>query len=126
MHLPEGEVIDRATKENVVINTIDARGLWVSAAYDASTPATTASVSPLKTQYAMQEEESHYISLAELADGTGGVNFHDRNDIDQGLLHAAAEPEVSYVLGFTPLNLKLDGKYHNLKVTLVNKEKWAL
>jgi VWFA-related protein len=126
MHMPEGEIIDRATKENVVINTIDARGLYVSSVYDASNAATTASVSPLKTQYTMREEESHFTSLAELADGTAGVFFHDRNDIDQGLLQSAAEPEVSYVLGFTPQNLKLDGKYHPLKVTLVNKQKWAL
>jgi VWFA-related protein len=126
MHQPEGEVIDRATKENVVINTIDARGLWVSSVYDASNVATTATVSPLKTQYTMQEENTHFAPLAELADGTGGVYFHDRNDIDQGLLHAATEPEVSYVLGFTPQNLKLDGKYHDLKVTLVNKQKWTL
>jgi VWFA-related protein len=117
-----GEVIDRATKENVVINTIDARGLWVSSDYDASI----GSVSPVKTQFTMRDEESHFTSLAELADGTGGVFFHDQNDIDQGLLHAAAEPEVSYVLGFTPQNLKLDGKYHNLKVTLTGKQKWGL
>jgi VWFA-related protein len=127
MHLPEGEVIDRATKENVVINTIDARGLYVSSVYDASNASTgVPSVSPLKTQYIMREEESHFTTLAELADGTGGVFFHDRNDIDQGLLHAATEPEVSYVLGFTPQNLKLDGKYHNLKVTLTSKQKWGL
>jgi VWFA-related protein len=126
MHLPEGEVIDRATKENVVINTIDARGLWVSSAYDASTPATTASVSPLKVQSTMTEEHTHFAPLADLADGTGGVYFHDRNDIDQGLLHAATEPEVSYVLGFAPQSLKLDGKYHNLKVTLTGKQKWGL
>jgi hypothetical protein len=126
MHQPEGEVIDRATKENVVINTIDARGLWVSSVYDASDLATTASVSPLKTQSIMREEATHFAPLADLADGTGGVFFHDRNDIDQGLLLAAAEPEVSYVLGFTPQNLKLDGKYHNLKVTLTGKQKWAL
>ena len=78
-------MIDRATKENVVINTIDVRGLYVSSVYDASTVATTASVSPLKTQYIMKEEESHFTSLADLADGTGGVFFHDRNNIDQGL-----------------------------------------
>jgi VWFA-related protein len=127
MHIPEGEVIDRATKENVVINTIDARGLYVSSLYDASSSGTAVpSVSPLKTQYTIREEETHFAPLADLADGTGGVFFHDRNDIDQGLLHAATEPEVSYVLGFAPQNLKLDGKYHNLKVTLVNKQKWAL
>ncbi len=126
MHVPEGEVIDRATKENVVINTIDARGLWVSSVYDASNAPTTASVSPLKVQSTMREEETHFAPLADLADGTGGVYFHDRNDIAEGLLHAATEPEVSYVLGFTPQNLKLDGKYHNLKVTLTGKQKWGL
>jgi len=126
MHQPAAEVVDRATKENVVINAIDARGLYVSSVYDASNAPTTASVSPLKTISTMREEETHFTPLAELADGTGGTFFHDRNDIDQGLLHAAGEPEVSYVLGFTPQNLKLDGKYHNLKVTLVNKDKWAL
>jgi VWFA-related protein len=127
MHMPEGEVIDRATKENVVINTIDARGLWVSSVYDASTAGTAVpSVSPLKTLFTLRDEESRFAPLADLADGTGGVFFHGRNDIDQGLLHAATEPEVSYVLGFTPQNLKLDGKYHNLKVTLVNKQKWVL
>jgi hypothetical protein len=64
--------------------------------------------------------------LAELADGTGGTFFHNRNDIDQGLLQATQEPEVSYLLGFTPQNLKLDGKYHHLKVTLTGKQKWGL
>ncbi len=122
----EQDVIDRATKENVVINTIDARGLWVSSAFDASAPATAASVAPLKMRTAMEEEISMYAPLAELAADTGGIFFHDRNDIDQGLLHAAAEPEVSYLLGFTPQNLKLDGRYHTLKVTLSTKRKYSL
>ena len=30
----------------------------------------------------------------------------------------ASAPEYSYLLGFSPTNLKFDGKYHNLKVTL--------
>jgi hypothetical protein len=84
------------------------------------------SVSPLKTQYIMREEESHFTSLAELADGTGGIFVHDRNNIDQGMQQAAGEPEVSYVLGFTPQSLKLDGKYHTLKVSLTNSQKWTL
>ena len=33
---------------------------------------------------------------------------------------------MSYVLGFAPQNLKVDGKYHNLKVTLTSKQKWTL
>jgi VWFA-related protein len=117
------EVIDRATKANVVIDTIDARGLWVESTYDASNPGTS---SPIKQQFERAEQLMKGDVLGELADGTGGSFFHNRNDIDQGLLQAAAEPEVSYVLGFAPQDLKLDGKYHHLKVTLVNKEKWVL
>jgi VWFA-related protein len=118
-----GEIIDRATKANIVINTIDARGLYTSSVYDV------ANATPLgsqKTSFAMAAEAAQDDILSELADGTGGLFFHNRNDIDQGLLQAAAEPEVSYVLGFSPQNLKLDGKYHHLKVTFVNKQKWNL
>jgi VWFA-related protein len=118
-----GEIIDRATKANVVINTIDARGLYTPAVYDA---ANAAPLSSVKVQFMLTEETVQSDILAEFADGTGGTFFHNRNDIDQGLLQAAAEPEVSYLLGFAPQNLKLDGKYHHLKVTLVNKQKWAL
>jgi VWFA-related protein len=118
-----GEIIDRATKANIVINSIDARGLYVSSIFDASN---SAPISPLRSQFITAEEMVQADALAELADGTGGTFFHNRNDIDQGLLQAAAEPEVAYVLGFTPQNLKLDGKYHHLKVTLASKQKWAL
>jgi VWFA-related protein len=123
-----GDIIDRATRANIVINSIDARGLYVSSVYDASSnfvganPATAG----IRTSFIATEEMIQDDILAELADGTGGTFFHNRNDIDQGLLQAAAEPEVSYVLGFSPQNLKLDGRYHHLKVTFVNKQKWNL
>lgn len=118
-----GEMIDRATRANVVINTIDARGLYVSSMFQADS---NSRPSAQKTRLVQTEESLQNDVLAEIADGTGGLFFHNRNDIDQGLLQAAAEPEVSYVLGFTPENLKPDGKYHHLKVTLANKEKWTL
>lgn len=118
-----GEIIDRATKANIVINTIDARGLYTSSVYDVAnrTPPGAA-----HSAFLMAEEAAQDDILSELADGTGGTFFHNRNDIDQGLLQAAAEPEVSYVLGFSPQNLKLDGRYHHLKVTFLNKQKWSL
>lgn len=113
-----GDIIDRATKVSIVINTIDARGLYVSSVFDVP--------GAVPTHFANTQEFLQNDILAELSDGTGGFFFHNRNDIDQGLLQAAAEPGVSYVLGFAPQNLKLDGKYHHLKVTLLNKQKWAL
>jgi hypothetical protein len=123
-----GDIIDRATKANIVINTIDARGLYVSSIFDASNTSlgSNAATAGIRSSFIMTEETIQDDILAEFADGTGGTFFHNRNDIDQGLLQAAQEPEVSYVLGFTPQNLKLDGKYHHLKVTLINKQKWNL
>jgi VWFA-related protein len=124
------DLIDRATKANIVINTIDSRGLYVSSVFDASNPgnnlAGNAGLNALLTQFITIEESAQDDILAEFADGTGGTFFHNRNDIDQGLLQAATEPEVSYVLGFAPQNLKLDGKFHRLRVTLVNKQRWSL
>jgi VWFA-related protein len=117
------DIIDHATKANIVINSIDARGLYVSSVYDASNAAPS---NPLRTQFITMEEFVQNDVLAEFADGTGGTFFHNRNDIDQGLLQAAAEPEVSYLLGFSPQNLKLDGRYHHLKVTFTTKQKWTL
>jgi VWFA-related protein len=117
------EIIERATKANIVINTIDARGLYVSSIYDVSNQV---SPNPTKLAFVQMEESLQDDVLAELADGTGGLFIHNRNDIGQGLLEAASEPEVSYVLGFTPQNLKLDGKYHHLKVTFTDKQKWTV
>jgi VWFA-related protein len=123
-----GDIIDRATRANIVINSIDARGLYVSSIYDVSNGSLggNAATAGIRSSFIMTEETIQDDILAELADGTGGTFFHNRNDIDQGLLQAAQEPEVSYLLGFTPQNLKLDGKYHHLKVTLTGKQKWNL
>jgi len=64
--------------------------------------------------------------LATLADGTGGTFFHNRNDVDVGMERAGSTPEISYVLGFSPQNMKVDGSYHTLKVSLASKLKYSL
>ncbi len=56
--------------------------------------------------------------LAELAEGTGGTFFHNNNDLVEGLRRTAAAPEYIYHLGFSPQNLKYDGSFHWVKVTL--------
>lgn len=58
--------------------------------------------------------------LAELSAGTGGTFFHNDNAIAEGLDELAARPEFVYMLGFSPDNLKFDGSYHSLKVTVKN------
>lgn len=56
--------------------------------------------------------------LVALTDGTGGTFFHNQNDIDIGMKRVTSLPEYRYVLGFTPDELKSDGRFHELKVKL--------
>ena len=116
----QGDLGDRAVRANVVINTLDARGLYtVDPAGDISQPGfVPVAFAALQTQYAHASASADADILAELADATGGTFFHNSNDLEGGLRRLASPPEYSYLLGFSPSNLKMDGKYHNIKVTI--------
>jgi VWFA-related protein len=122
------EMVDRATRANVVINTIDARGLYTPDAMGdiANPPNDSFRTQGIKSLYRASAQGAQDIVLAELADGTGGTFYHNRNDVDEAMREAGAAPEVSYVLGFSPQNLKLDGHFHTLKVALTTKEKFSV
>jgi VWFA-related protein len=121
----QGDLIDRANRSNIVINTIDARGLYAPDVMgDISQPSFGSPQSEgMRAQFRLSEQNEDGFILGELADGTGGTFFHNRNDLDVGMLRAVASPDVSYVLGFSPQNLKYDGKMHLLKVSLTSKSK---
>jgi VWFA-related protein len=116
----KNDIMDRAVKASVVINSLDARGLYTDPMFDASQPgrSQTPQFQILKEQYDRDAASIQGDVLAELASGTGGSFFHNNNDIEQGFHLAAAAPEYYYVLGFSPQNLKLDGSFHSLKVVI--------
>jgi uncharacterized protein (DUF2141 family) len=58
--------------------------------------------------------------LSLVAEGTGGPAFLNNNDLLEGFRRTSSPPEFTYVLGFSPDNLKIDGKFHTLKVKLKN------
>ena len=124
------EVIDRALRSQIIINALDARGLYALVpGGDASTPGT-AGLGPqfigLKVQYQVATASANSDVMAVLADGTGGTFFQNNNDLDEGLRRVSTAPEYYYVLGFTPQNLKLDGNFHGLKVTVKSPEKLTI
>jgi VWFA-related protein len=117
----ETEIMDRAIRANVRINSLNARGLYaIVAGGDASTPSSAGgpAVNIVKDRYRSESALAEEDVLAELADATGGRYFHNSNDLKAGFELLAAAPEFVYVLGFSPQNLKLDGAYHALKVKL--------
>jgi VWFA-related protein len=122
------EMVDRATRANIVINTIDARGLYVPDLMGdiANPPNDGLRTAGYKSMYRVVAQSAQQDPLAELADGTGGTFYHNRNDVDEAMREAGAAPAVSYVLGFSPQNLKFDGRFHTLRVALSRKEKFTI
>src|SRR5216684_8737673 len=108
------EMVDRATRANIVINTIDARGLYTPDVMGdiADQPKDTVLTAGFKSSYRVAAQFAQEDVLAQLADGTGGKFFHNRNDVDEAMREAGAAPAYSYLLGFSPQNLKIDGRFH--------------
>ena len=120
-------VIDRATKANIVINTIDARGLYTPDMGDIADAYTDPpKIAGYKASYRAAAQSAQDEVLAEFADGTGGTFFHNRNDVDEGLREAGAAPAMTYLLGFSPQNMKLDGSLHTIKVSFVHKTNYKI
>jgi VWFA-related protein len=123
-----GDLLDRANHSSIVINTIDARGLYTPDLFGdiADPPRNSIRTAGIQATYRIAAQSAQSDILGQLADGTGGTFFHNRNDVDNGLRLAVAAPQLSYLLGFSPQNMKIDGRYHTLKVSLANKQKFSV
>jgi VWFA-related protein len=113
------EIMDRAIRANVLINALDARGLYTD------TPDITRQGTNFRTEMVLAQVEraanrAQSDVLAELAAGTGATFFQNNNDLDAGFARLVSAPEYYYLLAFSPQNLKMDGSFHSLKVTLKN------
>lgn len=125
------EIIERALRANVVINTLDSKGLYAPAPLgDISRTHIVVPNRPdlmgQKAQLAIQEVELAGDVLRALAHDTGGVFFHNSNDLEDGFRKVGSLAEVYYVLGFSPQNLKLDGRLHTLKVSLNTRVRYTV
>jgi VWFA-related protein len=119
---PLDKVIDRALRSQVIISSLDPRGLaLLMRESDASRkfiPGKPGTTNRLDTQRELVAGDV----LAEVAQDTGGTYFHNNNDLKAGF-GALARPPVDYVLAFAPTDIKPDGKFHALKVKLAEKHK---
>jgi VWFA-related protein len=116
---------DRALHANIVINALDARGLFVgSMLADASVAGRDlppgGPMESLKERLLTEEAMADSGAMGTLAQDTGGILYENNNDLEAGFRRVAATPDTYYTLAFSPENLKHDGAYHPLKVTLVS------
>ncbi len=121
LRFDQQRVFDAAIKAKVVVNTLDARGLYTSMPSMAM-----GSPSPTLTQFnqRMQKDLAFATTnvMGEFANATGGTFVWNSNAYDEGFRRVAATPEFTHVLGFSPNALKNDGSFHELKIKLRERQ----
>ncbi len=117
-------VIQRAIRQNVVVNALDAKGVYTQDAIESTIGSNVQSFIYQNSVGTRQKSMSNE-SLANLALSTGGLFFHNNNDLNLGFREVGLMPEVTYLLGFAPED-PLDGKYHKLKVQLRPKNPYSI
>ena len=115
--------INAATKANLAIYSIDARGLTADppgggASKGGSRGSGIFNVSVLNSQRSAQLASQD--TLYTLAAETGGKSFFDSNDIAMGIQRTQDAMGSYYLLGYYSTNNALDGKYRKISVKLNN------
>ena len=103
-------IIEQAIRSKVIISSLDARGLYTDPRFNVA-PGGGRSLTSMYMASSL---------MSELAGGTGGTLFENSNGFEEGFRRLAAAPEYLYLLGFSPQNLRSDGSFHTLKVSLKN------
>ncbi|HEX3748261.1 MAG TPA: VWA domain-containing protein [Bryobacteraceae bacterium] len=116
-------VIDRAIHAGIVIDAMDAKGLWSEGPardFDQrqNVPVTTFI---FETSTIGARNDAVDEVMEEFASGTGGLFFHNNNDLVGGFAELASVPETIYLLGIQPDTGGSAGRYHKLKVRLTSK-----
>jgi VWFA-related protein len=102
----QARIIESAVRQKIIVNTLDSRGLYVD----------------VENNGVLQQSNV----MLELAGATGGTFFRNSNALDVGFKRLAEAPEYVYLLGFSPAEVKADGKFHHLKVELTNNSKLTI
>ncbi|HEV2491391.1 MAG TPA: VWA domain-containing protein, partial [Candidatus Acidoferrales bacterium] len=113
-------VIDGALRAGIVINALDAKGLYTQFPNQEQMDAQTVDLSDSMAVHSAESfgpaMTSATAAMVDFAVGTGGRFFHNRNDLTAGYFSLAAAPETEYLIGFAPEKEKLNGSFHKLKV----------
>jgi VWFA-related protein len=129
----QNRIIDEAVHAGVVINALDAKGLYSEPppgtrpgdprAFRGAGSTTTLAGETMNLGERLMVVNS---AMADIAQGTGGVFFHDNNDLNAGFHKLGLAPEVTYRMSFSPEGVIADGSYHKLKVKLAHSGSYTV
>jgi VWFA-related protein len=118
------DIVNHALRGSVVINSLDAKGLYTQDMGISRGGMPVRSMIARQSQGTRSQFESND-TMALLAASTGGLFFHDNNDLDLGFRELGLLPEHSYSLAFVPKG-EPDSRYHSLKVLLKDSRGYAV
>jgi VWFA-related protein len=115
LHAELENVIDASLRSGVVVHTIDIRGLYTTN----SGASEQGGGDPGRLRLGSSEMSLKQDPLNQLANETGGVFFHNNNDLLVGLRQIIENESHRYILTYSSPAPPADGRYHKIKVEVV-------
>lgn len=124
-------LINQALHAGIVINALDAKGLYVEApGRPIDETLDELEIPPSTYLFEAISQVSRLDAatdlMADFAQSTGGLFFHNNNDLAFGFRELGALPKVTYILAFRPSDIGTFGSYHKLKVRLTSSKSYAI
>jgi VWFA-related protein len=113
------DVVDQALTSGVILNAVDSRGLYtLTMPADQSAISLYSSTARFKQVLFLDDLAAQEVPLARMADDTGGLFYHNSNDLYGGLRQIAHRQSFYYVLTYAMPSQRTDGRLHQIKVEL--------
>jgi VWFA-related protein len=135
----ENRIIDQAVRAGVVINALVTKGLYnelmPGERFDDDPAPQKAAYTVLPGYQRWAKAEAAEVAerpmvmdeaMGNLSQGTGGVLFHNNNDLNAGFRETSVAPEVTYRMSFSPEGVMADGGYHKLQVKLAQAASYSV
>jgi hypothetical protein len=110
------EAVDLALRSGVVMNSVDLRGLYTYMPSASEGFGSQGKISPYRQSLYQEDIFAQEDPLAQIANETGGVFFHNSNDLYQGLRDIVRRHSAYYVLTYAMPPQKADGRYRRIKL----------
>jgi len=110
------DAVEALNRTNLAIYAVDAHGVEV----DPGMGVNRRSYRSMQDGQAFFARQDTRDFLRSLADQTGGAAFYGTNDVRDAMHRAMDDGRFAYTIGFYPDHRHWDGKYHHIKVRMVN------